>query len=270
MKARYLIGFFFVTSAALSQNSISYNVVKVAGKVESAALKRLLTTGDVITDRDRLTFSSEGDYLIVTSPQTGRKTISGVKDQSPQELLQLMQSFLKPAKKATSSRSISLEYIEHVQNGLSSEILLILGDGHIPIDTNKLSLTAPAVVKAWCVVNNKMIYRKISDQSGFSLSRTSLFGETLPDSMPKVTVEYLESENGNEDPIFSDGVRLATFLPLYTDENQLTKELRTILSSLKDKNSDQRISEIMQYLVEVYAPAQIDNLRNWLREKGLQ
>jgi hypothetical protein len=260
------ICFLFLASIVFAQTPAQYHVVRVVGTVESPVLKRALKTGDVIESKDQLRFSTKDSYIIINSPQTGRKRISGVPDNSPREFLQLLQSFVQPDTKSTSTRSLSMEYLESLQNSMHADVLLVLGDGFIPVNTAKLSLAKPAIIRAWYYGDNKKVtYRDISDDKGFKLTGPALY-ENFNPSTPakKVVVEYFE--NGNDDPIFSPGLLLGAFVPMYVDEAQLALEIRSLIETRHDKLA---LAEIKAYLLEEYAMAQENNLLAWLKAQGI-
>ncbi|HMJ70764.1 MAG TPA: hypothetical protein VK508_17800 [Cyclobacteriaceae bacterium] len=254
-------------SVCMAQTPSQYHVVRVVGAVESPALKRQLKTGDVIQSKDQLKFGNKESYIIVNSPQTGRKRISGVPDSSPREFLQLLQSFVQPELKSTASRSISLQYLETLQNSMAFDTLLILGNGFIPVNTEKLSLVSPAIIRAWHYdVQRKIHYTKISGATGFSLNGPSLFGEG-DFTTRKVVVEYFEDEK--EDPVFSPGMLLGAFVPMYISEEGLAFEIRALISTSDKTKPKAVLTEINAYLRDEYAPAQEDNLKAWLKEQKI-
>lgn len=257
----------FVALVAHAQPS-KYHVVRVVGKVESPALKRELKTGDVIESKDHLKFATKESYIIVNSPQTGRKRISGVPDNSPREFLQLLQSFVQPELRSTASRNISLQYLETLQSSMAFDTVLVLGNGFIAVNTQKLSLTSPAIIRAWHHDENKKIsYQKISDENGFYLTRQKLYGDNATHSNRKVVVEYFEDEK--EDPMFSPGLLLGAFVPTFVEENSLASEIRALIGTPDKTNSKAILTEINNYLRDEYAPAQEDNLKTWLKDQKI-
>jgi hypothetical protein len=258
----------FLAVVCQAQSPAQYHVVRVVGKVESPALKRELKTGDVIQSKDHLKFATKESYIIVNSPQTGRKRISGVPDSSPREFLQLLQSFVQPELRSTASRNISLQYLETLQNSMSFDTLLVLGNGFIPVNTQKLSLASPAIIRAWHHDEKKKIkYQKVSNETGFYLSRKMLYGDNAAYSDRKVVVEYFEDEK--EDPMFSPGLLLGAFVPVFADETSLASEIRALIGTPDKNKSKAVLTEINNYLRDEYAPAQEDNLKTWLKEQKI-
>lgn len=252
-----------------AQSPSQYHVVRVVGKVESPALKRELKTGDVIQSKDQLKFGTKASYIIVNSPQTGRKRISGVPDNSPREFLQLLQSFVQPELKSTASRQISIQYLELLQASMAYDTLLVLGNGFIAVNTKKLTLTKPAIIRAWHHDDQKKIkYNSISNAEGFFLDENSLYGgHTGAFSHKKVIVEYFDDEK--EDPMFSPGLLLGAFVPMYVSEQNLAEEIRALIGTPDKSKSKAILTEINNYLRDEYAPAQEDNLKAWLKEQKI-
>ncbi len=253
----------FIYGVGFAQNPSQYHVVRVVGKVESPALNRALKTGDVIQSKDQLKFGTKESYIIVNSPQTGRKRISGVPDNSPREFLQLLQSFVQPELRSTSTRHISMEYVESLQASMAFDTLLVLGDGFIPVNTEKLSLAKPAIVRAWYTDDKrKRVYRPISNDKGFFLSSKSVHSEH---HHGRVVIEYFEDEK--EDPMFTPGTLLGAFVPIYADEPMLASEIKALLGARDPSRTV--MAEINAYLQQEYAPAQEDNLKAWLKSQGI-
>jgi hypothetical protein len=264
-----------VCSAVFAQTPSQYHVVRVVGTVESPVLKRALKTGDIIQSKDQLRFATRDSYIIVNSPETGRKRISGVPDATPRELLQLLQSFVQPDTKSTSSRSIAMEYVKTLENSMAFDTLLVLGDGFVPVITSKLSLTSPAVICAWHHgANGKIVSRVISNDKGFSLQGQLLYEEpdsrTRPFSTKKIVVEYFGEGNAEPDPVFNPGLLLGAFVPLYVNEDQLATEIRSLMAGRNRSNKEVTdLQEVEEYLRQEYAMAQQDNLKTWLKEHGI-
>jgi hypothetical protein len=253
---------------AYSQKAADYRVVKVVGVVEDQVTKKPLKTGDVIPSNRQLKFESRTAYIVVSSPDTGRKKISGVPDSQSRELFDLFQSFVQPEQRPTASRSISMEYLERLQASLMHDTLLILSPAYVTIDTSKLSLKKPAIIRGWYQNNNKVKYESISDMTGIRLDKATLFGQHSHRTMPRVIVEYFENEN--EDPVFGPGVLIASFVPLYVDENAVADEVRALVGTRPNAASDsEAFDEIRNYLAVEYAAPQEEILRRWLTDKGI-
>src|SRR5688572_30830426 len=91
---------------------LAYTVIKVNGKVLSATLKREVKTGDVIPTSDKLTFDSRNSYLHVINPAQGRKTFRNIPDNSPREMIMLLEKFSAKDKNRIGSRGGSNDYIQ--------------------------------------------------------------------------------------------------------------------------------------------------------------
>jgi hypothetical protein len=262
-----LLGLLAIGTLAFAQKISDYRVVKVVGIVEDQVTKMPLKTGDVIPSNRQLKFDSRTSYIVVSSPDTGRKKISGVPDNQSRELFDLFQSFVQPEIKPTASRSISMAYLERLQTSLTFDTLLILSPAYIKVDTSKLSLAKPAIVRAWYHVGKKITYKDASDATGIKLDRETIFG-SHSGLHPRVIVEYFENEN--EDPMFGPGVLIATFVPLYVNENDVAGEVRAVISEQPSGASNSIIFDsVRSYLYNEYAATQEDNLWQWLRAKGL-
>jgi hypothetical protein len=254
---------------ACAQKISDYRIVKVVGIVEDQVTKKPLKTGDVIPSDRQLKFGSRTAYIVVSSPDTGRKKISGVPDSQSRELFDLFQSFVQPEQRPTASRSISMEYLERLQASLMHDTLLILSPAYVSIDTSKLSLKKPAVIRGWHHNNNKVKYETISDKTGIKLDKSTLLGSHAHRTMPRVIVEYFENEN--EDPVFGPGILIASFVPLYVNEEAVADEVRALMATRPaTASASETFEEIRTYLSVEYAAPQEEILRRWLDSKGIR
>lgn len=264
---RILVFSFALCAFPLFAQTIEYRVVRVVGQVESPALKRMLQTGDLIQSQDHLKFGSKDSYVIVNNIKTGRKKISGVPDNEPREFIKLLQSFVQPEKRSTASRAVALQYIEFLQNSMAFDTLLVLGDGRIVVNTAKLPLKKPAVIRAWHSNFKKVSFQTISDDVSFSLNAKTLFGENIPQPTPKVIIEYFEDEK--EQPVLNPGILLAAFVPIFTDEEKLVAEIRAVLDLPGTRTYKEKLMDVKGYLAAEYANVQEDNLKVWLKTNGV-
>jgi hypothetical protein len=79
-------------------------------------------------------------------------------------------------------------------------------------------------------------------------------------------LEYTENEAS--DPMFEPGTVLASFVPLYIDENKLEEEVKVIRETFGDR-SKETYEEMKKYVTSEYAPANEENLKDWLKARHL-
>ena len=264
---KFLLAVFLLLSgaAALAQ---PYTVLRIVGKVESNLLKRVLQPGDRIDAKDKFTFGSRSAHVFLTSVKTGHVRIAGVPDSSPHEIMQLMEMFMRPDKKSSGSRGFSEEYTRHLENTMSYDTLLIIGDGRVPVDQSKLSLAAPAAVKALHWSGKNVVYNKVSATDGIILTEKSLFGGLAPAPLPKVQIMYYENEN--DDPMFSNSIPMGTFVPLFVGDKELLLEIKALTGFVKSEMIEANLlDEIKKFLEAEYAMPQADNLNLWLVKNGI-
>lgn len=248
-----------------AQTTGSYRVVKVVGKVESSILKRALKIEDVIPDGDHLKFGSKQDYLIIFHPQSGRKRISGVPDEQPRELNDLLQSFLKPDEKSTGTRGANQAYLEQLKSSLQDKVL-ILGDGTIELDPKHISLKSPASIKAeYKTENKKSVVVTVSSGQTLHLDKNTLFPNPQTNT-PKVLLLYFLVNSSN--PLESEDF-LGNFTPVYAEDTALIPEIKTIVESLKGSPVAEVEKQISAYLANEYARPQPQNLHGWLKSNHL-
>lgn len=268
MKVHFLmLCLFWINIVAQAQET--YTVIKVVGQVISKEHQRALRAEDKLQDKNALQFSSAEDYIIVISPKTGRKTIKGIPDNAPREFIQLLQSFVKPETRSTATRSSSLEYIDKLKNLFTYRSMLILGDGYVEVDTDKLKISSPAGIRVQYRDEKTHIARKISDDKGFFLNQTAVFGNQVPAVLPKISIQYYEDEL--DDPMFGKGDWLADFVPVYVDNDQLKQEINILLRSIGTSASktDEQVQEIRKYLESEYGGVILQNMEAWLLAQGI-
>ncbi len=249
-----------------AQQATTFTVIKVSGKVYSNALKREVTSKDVLKTSDNLTFHSKASYLHVVNPEMGRKTFRNVPDNSPREFMQLLNGFLSQDKKSKTSRGAASKGIEELIDQLSYDTLLILSSGRIFIDTTETSLKKPAGMLATYRMDGNKVDRIISDNSGFNLGKSYLFGG-IGAPYPKVVVNYCED---TADPFFSPIIMLGSFVPFYVDEELLKIEVKTIIDAFQTKPSSvDVVKQITEYLSSEYAFPIHENVTAWLQSSKL-
>jgi hypothetical protein len=266
MKKCVAIGLALIVFAgvALAQPAEQFRVITVNGSVENTKTKKQLQPGDRIASSDALKFGSREAYVIVISPKVGRKKISGVPDNNPRELENLVKSFLKPDEKSTGTRG-SIEYWDALNQSLKDTVL-ILGDGIVPLDKEYINLDKPAVVVAFFKgKNNQHITRVVSRGQNLCLSARCLFENELPERFGYLLVEYYENEKDSRD-LPGSGKYIGYFVPNFANPANLEREARIISETLTDHSRDHVIKEIKKYLSEEYGHVQDDNLLQWLKD----
>jgi hypothetical protein len=261
------IALLFLNCQIQAQIITTYSVIKVNGKVVSKLLNREIRSGDLVKSNDQLVFESKDSYVHIINSE-GRKTLRNIPDNSPRELMQLMQTFLSQDKNNKTSRGTAVSNLESIKKQLFYDTLLILGKGTVSIDTTQTTLRSPAGVSMSYQYQDKKITKIISDKTGFNVGRSSLFSEPDISMYPKVTVMYNQDTN---DPYFSPSVLLGAFVPYYVNEEVLQKELITIINTFKATNasSAKTKDEIIKYLSNEYAIPIQENVNAWLIEKKL-
>ena len=251
-----------------AQRPDTYTVIKVNGRVISALFKRQIKAGDVVNTSDKLIFESRDSYMHVVNPE-GRKTIRYVPDNSPHELMQLLQTFLSPDKKNRASRGGTSLGLGPIIQQLSYDTMLILDKGRVIIDTLEVSMKKPAGIKATYSSKTEKVARIISDGKGFNLGKNYLFDDTMNKPYPRIMVSYYE--NTMDPDFFTPSELLGYFVPLYVDEDALRNEVKTLIDTLKayGLSSSQIITETISYLASEYASPIPQNVKDWLSANKL-
>ncbi len=263
----FLIAFSF-SFFAWAQTSDIYRVISVSGSIEHVKQNRPLQQGDRITLTDPLKFSNKSDFIIVIHPKIGRKLIRGVPDNSPRELENLIQSFVKPSERSTASRSTATEYWSQL-NDVLKDTVVILGDGVITLNNEFIKLAPPAVVVAVNKVKKGTpLTRKISSQQEVSLSRATLFPDAGNEVSSKVMIEYYADEKVSLD-LPGSGQLIGYFWPKYVDEVKLEKECRVIADFFAEHKNPAVVKEIKSFIEEHYGNVESSNLNRWLNQRQI-
>ena len=264
MKIKFALLLTFLT-ANLCIAQDNFTVIKVSGTVLSQKNNRALISGDKIQSKDALRFNSKDAYIILYSPKTGRKIIKGVPDESPHEFMELLQSYVKPSDKSTASRNAGSKYLDQLEQMLKYDTLLILGDGRIPIETDKLKIDKPAGIRVIYKSGSNTRQKTISDNQSFSLNRSTVFDKEIPAAMPQVALQYYVNEA--EDFAFAEGTFIGKFVPRYVEEVELKKEVSALMSAMAENSiSDgDQFKEIKGFLVWSYGGIIDENLKSWLK-----
>ncbi len=271
MSVKKLLTLLMVFSFSLftwAQTNDLYRVISVSGSIEHVKQNRPLQQGDKITLTDPLKFSKKSDFVIVIHPKIGRKMIRGVPDNSPRELENLIQSFVKPIEKSTASRSTTNEYWASL-NETFKDTVVILGNGIINLNSEFIQLKPPAVVVAiYKVKKDYSISRKVSSGQELQLGRGMLYPENGDEVKSKILIEYYPDEKLSLD-LPGSGELIGYFWPRYLDEDKLEQECRIILDAYADQPSTVSEKEMKNFIVENYGHVENTNLSQWLKERHL-
>lgn len=258
-----LVCVFMLLAVQLTAQQATYTVIKVTGKVYSDLLKRNVKTGDEIKATDKLSFDSKDSALRVMNPKEGQKVLRNVPDNSPRELMQLLSKFMMVGggRKGPSSRGNG-EF--KIMDQLVGDTLLILGNGEISVDTTEMSLKKPAGIVVNYQLNGARVEKVLSSGDRISLGKDNVFSSMLQSNAPKVNMYYCQDTS---DTFFSAVAILASFVPVYADEQVLLVEVRAIVASLGPKPAIATVvSEVTTFLDATYATPIEANLNQWLRD----
>jgi hypothetical protein len=258
----------FVVCAGIS-NAQTYSVLKVTGTVHCDRLKKDLQVGDKIQADDKLKFGSAYSFLIVISPQDGRKAVRQGKTSSS-ELKSLLTNIVSLEKKNTGVRGHEDKTKQDIafdtlKAQLNVSTLVILGSGKISFAGNDLALNDTAMVKARYKSGNSYTEKPISSGSVLDLSKSNVFGTQAPDK-----VQLIYWPNVKKDVFDSPPKSLGNFLPLYIENDEhLKKEIQVVQSTFSDKNQEFVLKEIKKYIEDEYGAVLNENLSQWLKEVNL-
>lgn len=271
MKTTFKKALFFLLyilgQSAIAQSS--YNVLKVTGSVYCERLHKDLVSGDKIQSQDKLRFGGPEAYLVVISPQDGRKLVKPSTSTTTSELKSLLTDIVSLEKRHTAFRGNEdedkqVKARKAVKTQLEVDTLLILGSGKANFSKSDFPLNDTAVIKARFRTGNSFTEKPASSGPILDLSRNSVFG-----SQPVTKLQLIWFPNIKGDIFDSPPESLGNFVPRYADGTALAKEVQVITGALPDRKGQALLAEIKKYIEDEYGPVLDENLVQWLAESNL-
>lgn len=229
--------------------SDSYKVIRVNGKIVFVKTKSAMKQGDLYVDGTDINFSSDQSRAAIINKLKGRCVLSPAKKGK---------AIVLPAANNISSRSGALINEIDIKNHFSENYLVInkmmvevSGAKYVQNDKNFFYLAydydGEKIRKKLPYVGNKMV-----------LDRDEIFmidNKPIPVQDVEMDLFYMSDK---------EGVKLASFKPVFPDLDNLKSEVMIIMNESAEKSSEEQVKEITAYLNEFYGKPQKENLANWL------
>jgi hypothetical protein len=248
-----LVLMFMFIDPAFSQDN--FKVIKVNGNIVLRTKGTSLETGTVFSEKEDLLFRSEDATAAVINSQRGRMILTN----NNHDLATAKSNYL-PSMYNISTRGGSLSNLIDLQNHFSGKYV-VLGRQSIEMDDSNFPMDNTHFFFLRYAFKGEDINKKL-DYSGDTLiiDRKSLYtvdGKPIPS--PDNTSIMLFYRKGSE------SIPINEFDLIFPDIIQLKKEVQIILSEIKDKSSNEKISEINSYINEFYGKVYRGNLVSWLK-----
>lgn len=267
-----IIALFLIFSAVstYSQSPV-FTVLHVMGNVYCGRLQKDLQTGDKIITQDKLRFNSTSAYLVVMSPQDGRKMVRPASQNVDTELKSLLSDIVSLEKRHTASRGGEEEdkqarALKKLKSQFEdTDTLLILGSGKASFGGSDFVLNDTAAVKARYRSGNSYAEMPMSTGSMMDLSKIALFGTQAP-----MKVQLIYFPNVKKDIFDSPPESLGSFVPRYFENDEsLRNEVKLVINTLTGLKKEEVIAEIKRYIEDQYGPVMDENLLQWVTESNL-
>jgi hypothetical protein len=248
----------------------TYSVLKVTGRVYCDRLKKDLTNGDKIFPEDKLHFATANGYLVLISPQDGRKVVKPNSKDTSSELKTLLTDIVSLEKRHTAVRGHNKgnkhqKALDTLSAQFNVETLLILGSGKVSFANTNVVLNDTARIKVGSGTGLNYSEKLVSTGHVVDLSKISLMGNLAP-----LKIQLVYYPNVNKHVIDSSPQRLGSFTPRYLDEEEtLKKEVHVVITTFSRHKRHEVVQEIRKYIEDEYAAVLNENLIQWLKESNL-
>ncbi len=261
---------------AYSQQSESYYVIHIRGKIRNATRNEELKSGVKIFADDKLIFTDNEATAVVMSTVKGRMILK--KNAQANNSVNNLWSFVKnnllplPTTGRLSSRSTE-ESITNLKGYFSENQFMVIGNT-IKLDLNPKNypLGANRYVGIQYQVKNQSVSiskRLPSDKNAITIQADSLFSPDITirsDSGISVRLFYMNPQKNSSAPVESLSLKM-----IFISENSLREQLTAILSSCQEKGigKDAVLREFSDYIVEMYGKTDEKLFRQWV-EKNIK
>ncbi len=240
-------------SAPLAAEADSYRVIKVNGHIIYTKKGKDMHQGDVFNATESITFKTPDSRAAVISKVNGRKILSPKSKSSKATLLPPMNNI--------SSRSGGLNNLIDLKNHFDGDYL-VLGTSKLTINEKSFPMNEQSFFFLKYQYNGEAINKKLSyDGDKLVLDREEIFkvdGEPI-DANNIETVELFYLNGKTKTTINSFNLK-------FGNDEELSAELKIILTELTDSDEKAILDEITSYLNEYYGKPNKSNLKNWYNQ----
>ncbi len=230
----------------------NYYIIKIKGDIYNETAGRKLQQGDAVKASDKLTFKQKDAMAMVISDSRGRFTLKYPTEKESYD--NALYVFVKTAlvtnkQNQLSTRAIGISStVSNLDNYFGQDVFNIIGDTlQVKLSKKYYPLSEGYNIVAEYNKNNQNMIKKLNTQNqiiylsrkGFGLKNS---GEVY---LPHVNIYKVNSKNGLKILISETNFR-------FIDQDQLNKELVTIIDKLYDGNKSEMQNLLIDYFRDVY------------------
>lgn len=246
-----------------------YHVIHVKGSIQNSAGKSL-KAGDKISSQEKIKFANKEALAVVIGTQKGRMVImppnNTIKKES--ELVFLAKNVILPFKTNSklSTRGQEEPEVIDFNNYFGSENFAIIGDKlSLKVST---SFYPPQNGEQFFIYtykwDNKVIQKKIYfDGNKITFDKNNLYTVentfVNPEAVDQVNLYFFNATT-------KYAKKVATFKPVFIEENTLKNELYALKNVFKAYTWEQLQEEFYTFIGEVYGNTDKTTLENWAKE----
>ncbi len=238
------------SSSVIPVDADSYRVIKVNGHIIYTKKGKDMHQGDVFNATEAITFKTPDSRAAVISKVNGRKILSPKSKSSKATLLPPMNNI--------SSRSGGLNNLIDLKNHFDGDYL-VLGTSKLKINEKSFPMNEQAFFFMKYQYNGEAINKKLSyDGDKLVIDKEEIFkvdGKPI-DGSGIETVELFYLNGKTKTTINSFNLK-------FGNDDELSTELKIILTELDNADEKAVLDEITSYLNEYYGKPDKTNLKSW-------
>ncbi|MEN7549905.1 hypothetical protein AAG747_18415 [Rapidithrix thailandica] len=243
-----------ISSAIYAQ----YYVIHVRGKIQLKKASVSIKVGDRLQSTDELTFSQPNAFAVVMSKEQGRMVLKAQPDEDnfEGEFIALVKNAIIPMKKnlQMSSRAVNITKVSDFNKYFGNDRFAILGDEfRIDVDPDAYEVSQERMFVYRYEHEGRAINKPLKIQNAtLVFNKKKLYkskGKTIdPNEIEKVDLYYFDQKA-------SVSNKLATFKPVFVEENILIKELKSLSNFLTEHNvmqGQELKDELFSFISDIY------------------
>ena len=268
--AYFFILFVMTRSLSFSDSNDIFYIIHVKGKIQIKSSGKMLETGKQVSSEEELVFKTPDAIAAVISPKKGRFTLKADNlkiRKKDSELVFFFKSCLFPSPKKISTRKGALNNLIDLHKHFSVNSYLILGTAKVNINHEAFPMSDNSFFYVRYIYQGQTINKKLGYEGNILIiDKGSIYVVDAKQIAPEKTTDtrlYYYEKRKNKKPL---STKIASFNPIFPDEEQLKSKIGLLISVLKDvgKNEKEIENEISVFLYEFYGKTDLENVRRWL------
>lgn len=246
-----------ITMNIFAQNN--YNVIKVNGTIIVNKNNNELQRGSVFEENDKLDFKTSNARAAVINSSKGRFILMPNNSN-----IAYARANLTPSMSNISTRAGAIISKVDLSNCFCGNYVII-DKSYIKISPNTFKMDEDNFFYIRYTYKDEEINKKLSYSSDtLIIDKSELFTiDGWPITNPNITkMELLYMSKGKS------SIEISFFNPVFPDREELLSEIEVIIDNLKDKSKKEIISEVANYINEMYGKIDKTNVERWLVENN--